>query len=145
MTLRTYPLDRTFDRGFDRAFEQLASSFFDVRRPTGPVVDAIWNGDAYVITVDLPGTPASAVAVDVAGTTLTIAVDSAQLQWKRSVRLGGRLDPEKVSASHVDGRLTVTIGTVDAPVARSIEIGTELPAIEATASDDQSSETNSQG
>jgi hypothetical protein len=87
------------------------------------------------------------------------------MQWRRSVRLGGRLDPDKVEASHVDGRLTVRIGTVDAPTARRIEVGTApLPALEPTgepsttaaidasstasateAADDQSSETNSAG
>lgn len=131
MIVRTRPL---FDRSFDRAFEQLTSSFFDFRSP-GPVVDATWDGDQYILSVDLPGVPASAVAVEVSGNTLTMSVDTPNLDWKRSMRLGGRLDPEKVSANHVDGRLTVTIGTVDTPAARRIEISTERPAIEAATTD----------
>ena len=67
------------------------------------------------------------------------------LVWHRSIRLGGRLDPQKVEASHVDGRLTVRIGAVDAPAARKVEIATaplaqldsadERAAIDATATD----------
>jgi HSP20 family molecular chaperone IbpA len=136
MIVRHRPTPNTFDVGFDRAFEQLASSFFDTRRShTGPVVDGAWSGDEYVLTVDLPGVPASAVEVEVSGTTLTISVATAELSWKRSLRLGGRLSPDKVSAHHVDGRLTVRIGSFDEPEARSIEISTAPPAIAATSTD----------
>ena len=123
---RTTP---TFD--LDRAFEQLTSSFFDVRRPAGPVVDGTWSDDQYVLTVDLPGVPASAVDVSVTGTTLTIEVVTDELTWKRSLRLGGRLSADKVSAQHVDGRLTVRVGSHAEPEARRIEIDTPVPAIEA--------------
>lgn len=121
LTVRTVP---QFDRSLDRAFDQLVGSFFENRRAAGPVVDASWQGDRYVLTVDLPGVPASAVGVDVAGQTLTLSATTDQIAWQRSIRLGGRLDPEKVEASHVDGRLTVRIGTVDAPTARRVEIAT---------------------
>jgi HSP20 family molecular chaperone IbpA len=125
-----------FDAGFDRAFEQLANSFFDSRRNhLGPVVDGSWSGDEYVLTVDLPGVPASAVDVEVSGTTLSISVATDELSWKRSLRLGGRLSPDKVSAHHVDGRLTVRIGSFDEPEARSIEISTSAPAIAATSTE----------
>ena len=70
------------------------------------------------------GVPASAVGVDVAGQSLTLSVTTEQMSWQRSIRLGGRLDPDKVEASHVDGRLTVRIGTVDEPTARKVEIAT---------------------
>ena len=136
----------TFDRNIDRAFEQLTNSFFDSRRQAGPVVDGAWHDDVYVLTVDLPGVPADAVSVEVTGTTLTIAAATDSMEWHRSLRLGGRLDPEKVSANHLDGRLTVRIGTFDEPEARTIAIDTSPApaAIEATGSDaDQSTETNS--
>ena len=123
-----------FDLSFDRAFEQLTNSFFD-RRSAGPVVDGTWNEGEYVLTVDLPGVPASAVDVSVTGNTLTIDVATDELTWKRSLRLGGRLSPDKVSAHHLDGRLTVRIGSYDEPEARRIEIETSVPAIEATSAD----------
>ena len=130
MIVRHRTTPTTFDLRFDRAFDQLATSFFDTRRSTGPVLDGSWAGDEYVLAVDLPGVPASAVSVDVTGTTLTIAVEADDLTWKRSLRLGGRLDPDKVGAHHVDGRLTVTVGSFDAPEPRSIEIATSAPEVE---------------
>ena len=42
--------------------------------------------------------------------------------------IGSALDPESVSANHVDGRLTVTIGAAAKPAARTIEISTTAPA-----------------
>lgn len=172
LTVRTAPVRTTplrtsaptrvspFDRSFDRAFDQLVGSFFDNRRASGPVLDAGWQGDTYVLTVDLPGVPANNVAVEVAGTTLTLTVTSGSAtsgtddqadrsEWRRSLRLGGRLDPDKVEASHVDGRLTVRIGTVDAPVARRVSIATApLPqldtAAEPAAIDTSSTDTGEQ-
>ncbi len=137
-----------FDRTIDRAFEQLTNSFYDTRRSPSPVVDGGWDDDEYVLTVDLPGVPAEAVTVDVAGTTLTLGATTDSFEWKRSLQLGGRLDAGKVSARHLDGRLTVRVGTIDEPENRSIAIDTTAPepAIEATSSDvdddDQSTETN---
>ncbi|HEY5663214.1 MAG TPA: Hsp20/alpha crystallin family protein [Ilumatobacter sp.] len=119
--------------GIDRAFEQLTSSFFDTRRQVGPVVDGAWKGDEYVLTVDLPGVAADAVTVEVTGTTLLLGAATDTMQWQRSLRLGGRLDPDKVHAHHVDGRLTVRIGTFDEPESRRILVATTPPpaAIEA--------------
>jgi HSP20 family protein len=139
-----------FDRSFDRAFEQLTSSFFDTHRSPGPVVNGAWVDDEYVITVDLPGVPAEAVSVEVTGDTLSLAAKTDSLDWHRSLRLAGRLDPDKIDARYVDGRLTVRVGTVGEPAARTIAIDTTPPdrAIETTTSDtageradDQSTDT----
>lgn len=128
--------DRNIDRNIDRAFEQLTSSFFETRRPAGPVVEGAWRNDEYVLTVDLPGVPADAVSVELSGDTLSLEARTDEMHWQRTLRLGGRLDPEKVSAHHVDGRLTVRIGTYDEPEARKIAIATTPPpvAIEAESS-----------
>lgn len=137
-----------FDRTIDRAFEQLTNSFYDTRRSPSPVVDGAWDHDEYVLTVDLPGVPADAVTVETAGTTLTVGATTDSFEWKRSLKLGGRLDAGKVNARHLDGRLTVRVGTIDEPATRSIAIDTSAPdvAIEATTSgetaDDQSTDTN---
>jgi hypothetical protein len=45
-------------------------------------------------------------------------------EWSRTLRIGGSLDPEKVAARYVDGRLTVKIGKVDQPESRRVEIDT---------------------
>lgn len=121
---------------FDRAFDQLTASFFEPRRRSGPHLEATWNDEALVLTVDLPGVPADAVSVEVAGRVLTLGVDTDSYQWSRSLTIGERLDPDKVEARHVDGRLTVKLGAVDEPEARRVAIDTSpAPAIEATADD----------
>jgi HSP20 family protein len=145
MIVRHRSLTPTFDRNLDRAFEQLTSSFFDHRRSTEPVVEGVWSEGDYMLTVDLPGVPADAVDVSVRGTTLTIAVDHDELTWTRSLRLGGKLSPDKVDARHLDGRLTVRVGAVDEPEARTIEISTATPAIETTAEVDDAVESTDSG
>lgn len=143
------PLASAVDRSFDRTFDQLTSSLFEPRRRF-PEVSAEWQDDTLVLTVDLPGVPADSVSVEVAGRSLTLGAHTDRLEWSRSLQLGTSLDPDKVSARHLDGRLTVRIGAVDAPEARSIAIDTS-PAPEAeldaapSASDqaDQAIETSS--
>lgn len=134
MIVRRFP--STFDHNIDRAFEQLTNSFFESRRPAGPVVDGSWRNDEYVLTVDLPGVSADAVSVEISGDTLALEAHTGEMHWQRTLRLGGRLDPEKVNAHHVDGRLTVRIGTYDEPEARKVAIATTPPpvAIEAESS-----------
>jgi HSP20 family molecular chaperone IbpA len=135
-----YPAS-TFGLDVDRAFEQLTNSFFDSRRQVaGPMVDGDWKGDEYVLTVDLPGVPASAVNVEVTGTTLVLSAGTDGMQWQRSLRLSSRLDPEQVHAHHVDGRLTVRIGTYAEPEARSIAIETTPPPAAIEANSEESTE-----
>lgn len=138
---------------FDRTFEQLTAGLFSpVTGRRMPEITARWDhtdgGDALVLTVDLPGVAAEAVSVDVAGRTLTLAVETADLHWSRSLQLGASLDTGAISARHVDGRLTVRIEPVAAPERRVIAIDT-APVREAIAHDtgttpgasDQSTET----
>src|SRR5215211_7865814 len=134
MLIRTRPyrplvLDRSFDRSFDRPFEQLTSSFFSTVKRT-PVVDAAWRDGDLVLSVDLPGVPVDQVGVSVSGRTLTLSAKTEHSSWERSMSLGAALDPEQVSASYVDGRLTVTVGATAQPEARTIEISTTAPAAE---------------
>ncbi len=144
-TLFPSPSTPAFDRNLDQVFEQLTSSFSAPRR-RAPQVEALWRDDTLTLTVDLPGVPADAVTVDVAGRTLTLGAHTDELEWSRSLQLGMSLDPAKVSARHLDGRLTVVIGQVDAPETRSIAVDTTPApapaAIEATEAD-QSTETTS--
>lgn len=136
--------DRPFDRNIDRAFEQLTNSFFETRRPAGPVVDGAWRNDEYVLTVDLPGVPADAVTVEVTGDTLSLEAHTDEMHWQRTLRLGGRLDAEKVQAHHVDGRLTVRIGTYDEPEARKVAIATTPPPVAIEAESSVADETDEQ-
>jgi len=138
-----YPSD-TFDRSFDRVFEQLTNSFFDSRRQPGPHVEGAWRDDEYVLKIDLPGVPADAVTIEVTGSTLVLTAATDTMEWHRSLKLGGRLDPDKVRANHADGRLTVWIGTYDEPESRRIEIDTAPApdAIEATVADSADESTD---
>ena len=134
---------------FDRAFAQLTRDLFAPARRT-PVVDAGWTDGTLVLTVDLPGTPAEAVGVEVADGTLTISVRSAEFgdqPWQRSIRLGSSLDAEKAAARYVDGRLTVTVPESAAPAARALSIDTTPApqaatpaAAEATSTEESTSE-----
>jgi HSP20 family molecular chaperone IbpA len=128
MLVRTRPYRPAFadDRASARAFDQLTSSFFTNVQRT-PVVDATWQDGSLVLAVDLPGTPADHVGVAVSGRTLTISVAGERSNWERSLRLGAALDAEAVSASYVDGRLTVTVAPAAQPEVRSIEISTSAP------------------
>ncbi len=99
MLVRTRPFNpRASTARFDRAFDQLTSSFWH-RPGARPVVDAAWDDGDLVLTVDLPGTPADAVDVAVAGRTLTLSATTDDHSWERSVRLGAALDPEQVTAT----------------------------------------------
>jgi HSP20 family protein len=133
MLVRTRPFNPALDRRFDRAFDQLTSSLLAAGRRS-PVVDATWHEGALVLTVDLPGTPSDAVDVSVAGRTLTLSAETEGIAWERSIRVGAALDPEQVSATYLDGRLTVTVGAVAAAEPRRVEISTTpAPAIEVAA------------
>lgn len=123
----------------DQQFEQLTRSLFDGRH-SGPAMRGSWVDDEYVLTVDLPGVPADAVTVEVVGDQLHLAVEHDEVTFDRSLRLHNTLDGDKVSARHVDGRLTVRIGQIDKPAARRVEIDTsaDAPAIEASSEDDDS-------
>lgn len=142
-------LVRTRTRPFDQAFDQLSRSFFTPASPRTPTVDAAWTDGSLVLTVDLPGVPASAVDVSVAGRTLTIAASTETLTWERSLRLGNALDPEQVVARHVDGRLTVSVSATPTAEPRRVEIVTdpvEPQAIEAQdAPQDATATSDSEG
>lgn len=140
MLVRTRPYRpavalHTFERSFDRTFEQLTGSFFS-SAPRTPIVDAEWRDGDLVLTVDLPGVPADQVGVSVSGRTLTLSATTEHASWERSLSIGAALDAEQVSASYVDGRLTVTVGAAAKPEARTVEISTTAPAaIESATSD----------
>jgi len=128
MLVRTRPYRPSVAfRSFDRAFEQLTSSF-SAAAPRTPVVDAAWRDGDLVLTVDLPGIPAEHVGVSVADRVLTLSAETEHLSWERTITIGSALDPEGITATHVDGRLTVTVAAAAKPEARTIEITTTAPA-----------------
>ena len=133
----------------DRMFDQLAANWFAAPGSRGrgaqgdlPHVEAEWDEGTLTLTVDLPGVPREAVAVEVAERALTVAVEHAgergEMRWSRTLQLGGSLDADRVAAHYADGRLTVTVPPAARPEPRSIAIegstDTTAPdAIEASA------------
>jgi HSP20 family molecular chaperone IbpA len=108
---------------------------------TTPAVAGRWADGVYELTADLPGVPQDAVAVSVAGRTLSIDVATDELTWTERIRLPQTLDAEQVSARYVDGRLTVTIAkTAEAePRSIAIEVASGQPEL-ATGDEAQSAE-----
>ena len=109
-------------------------------RSATPARSGEWIDGAYALAVDLPGVPEDAVAVAVAGRTLTIDVTTDTFRWSERIRLPQTLDPEQVSARYVNGRLTVTIGKTAEALPRSIAVET-TPAPRAELVEAQSDET----
>jgi HSP20 family molecular chaperone IbpA len=127
------PLDLS-SAAFDRTFQQLVAGLATPStRRTGPAVRATTSEGALTLTVDLPGVPAEAVGVEVADRTLTISAELDGSRWSSSTRLGGEFDLDSITATHVDGRLTVTVSAAPAPTARKIAVSTTpvVPAVEA--------------
>jgi HSP20 family molecular chaperone IbpA len=99
-------------------------------RSTTPALSGRWADGAYELTADLPGTPEDAVAVSVAGRTLSIDVVTDELTWNERIRLPQTLDPEQVAARYVNGRLTVTIAKTAEAAPRTIAVDTTAPRAE---------------
>lgn len=125
----------------DQVFNQLTRSLMSAT-PTSngtgrrqPFIQTSWVNDEYVLSVDLPGVRPDLVSVEVVGDRLRLVVGGDEFATDRSLRLHAQLDPSKITANHVDGRLTVRIGKIDAPEPRRIEV-THDEAIEAVASDE---------
>lgn len=141
MILRTRPFTPAFDQRVDRMFAELTRSLHANRTPT---VDAAWVDGQLRLTLDVPGTPEEAIAVEVAGRTLSISVDHEGSAWTRSVRLGAQLDPTQVAAHYAHGRLTITVAPIAEPEKRRVAIETN-PApravTESTATDEPADES----
>ena len=121
MIVRTRPFTPAFDQRVDRMFAELTRSMSGTRTPE---VAAAWHDGSMRLTVDLPGVADEAITVDVAGRTLTIAVDHEGTPWQRSFQLGAQLDPTQVSARYLHGRLTVTVAPAPEPEKRQIALDT---------------------
>jgi len=91
------------------------------RWPEAALVD---DGEAYVFTVDVPGSAAEDVTIDVHDATLTVSARRAlaapegyaqhraerrAFEWKRSVTLPAKVDSERTAAKLEHGVLTVRL------------------------------------
>lgn len=109
-------MDRTFDE-MDRGSVASATRNF----PPSNLHD---TGAAYVITAEVPGVAENALTINATQDVVTVAgertnevpegysvhrSERASVRFSRSYALPARIDPEKVSATLVDGVLTLTL------------------------------------
>ena len=136
-----------------RDLERLASGFFDVRRgPRTMPMDLYRDGDHYVLTADMPGIDPGSVDIDVDGQLLTIRAERSlpegdDVKWitrervpvsfLRQLSLGQGIDIDRISASYVNGVLSVTIPVSEKAKPRKIAVAADSasPVIEAHESD----------
>lgn len=132
-----------------RELDRFASTIFDTRRgPRQMPMDLYRDGDHYVLTADLPGIDPGSVDVDVDGQLLSIRAERTLpsgdgVKWitrereaasfLRQLNLGQGIDTENISASYTNGVLSVTIPVSEKAKPRKVEIVTETPVIESTA------------
>ena len=130
---------REFDdlyRQMGRWLNTVAGRLGDDRGPWSPLADVTETDDAYVVEVDLPGVKRNDIAVDLAGTELTISGELKEKERQglfrhRTRRTGGftyrvtlprDVDTDKIEAALADGVLTVRIPKSEAVKPRRIAI-----------------------
>ncbi|MEY9849524.1 HSP20 family protein [Streptacidiphilus sp. BW17] len=107
-------------------------------QPAPIPVDAWRDGDRYVIALDLPGVPADAVDVEVAGRLVTVRAErrptgrsqAARTEaggrrhgvFARRIELADTLDADRLEAGLHDGVLTLTVPVAGAVKPRKITV-----------------------
>ena len=130
MLIRTDPV-RELDR-----LTQALGHLGTMARPTSMPLDAVRDGDTFVIELDLPGVDHDSIDLDVERNVLTVraerplrATDAELLMaerpkgvFTRQLILGDTLDTERVEASYEDGVLTLRIPVAEKAKPRKIQI-----------------------
>jgi HSP20 family protein len=122
---------------FIAEFDRLTQRAFGATDGVGLPMDVIRLDDQLIVTVDLPGVAADAIAVNLENRVLTISAErrsthgdgaSVLLQERfegavsRRMRLPDWVDGDKVSADHRDGVLTVRLPLADQAKPRKIAV-----------------------
>lgn len=131
-------LDRmlTLNRAFDQAFGGSLGS-----RVWVPAIDVAERADAYLVQAELPGVSPDQVDVSFEQNVLTIrgtkpasfdvandgelrvfAAERVHGTFERSVRLPEFVSAERITASYMNGLLTITVPKAEAAQPRKIEI-----------------------
>lgn len=118
-------------------FDQLAQRMLGRSEGSGMPMDVTRRGEEIVLRVDLPGVPADKVGITVESQVLTISAerrheygDEEQLLLQerfegsltRRLRLPDFVDTDRVSATHSDGVLTVTLPVAEQARPRQIQV-----------------------
>jgi HSP20 family protein len=128
-------------RDFDRMTEQLlGAQSGTARAPRFMPMDLYRSGDHYVLHADLPGVDPGSVDVGVENNTLTIKAERSErtedgVQWisserftgtyMRQLALGDGIDADKISATYVNGVLTVTLPVAERAKPRRVSISVD--------------------
>lgn len=121
--------------------DRMLGTAFSSAGPAGglyPPVNVFDAGDAFVTKAELPGVTAEQVQIDVENDTLTLRGERAfsepspeaayhrrergEGQFRRVVRMPGRLDPDGAKAECRDGVLTVRISKAKETQPRRVQI-----------------------
>ena len=125
----------SFQQQFDRLFNQMWSDL--ATRPTTSSASAFnvrGTGDAWKVSLPLPGVDPQHVAIEAAGNTLTVRVnqpednENAYARFEQSITVPQFVDLEKVTASHRHGLLELTLPLKESMKPRRIQIDTAAPA-----------------
>lgn len=128
-------------RDFDRLTEQfLGAQSGSARAPRFMPMDLYRSGDHYVLHADLPGVDPGSVDVGVENNTLTIKAERSErtedgVQWisserftgtyMRQLALGDGIDADRISATYVNGVLTVTLPVAEKAKPRRVSISVD--------------------
>jgi HSP20 family protein len=128
-------------RDFDRMTEQLlGAQSGSARAPRFMPMDLYRSGDHYVLHADLPGVDPGSVDVNVENGTLTIKAQRSErtedgVQWisserftgtyMRQLSLGEGIDAERISATYLNGVLTVTLPVAERAKPRRVEVSVQ--------------------
>jgi HSP20 family protein len=128
-------------RDFDRLTEQfLGAQSGTARAPRFMPMDLYRSGDHYVLHADLPGVDPGSVDVGVENNTLTIKAERSErtedgVQWisserftgtyMRQLALGDGIDADKITATYVNGVLTVTLPVAERAKPRRVSISVD--------------------
>ncbi|MFF0205189.1 Hsp20/alpha crystallin family protein [Streptomyces sp. NPDC005017] len=134
MLMRTDPF-----REMDRIVQQLSGTSGTWSKPSVMPMDAYREGDAYVITFDLPGVSTDAIDIDVERNMLTVKAerrpvakaDAVKMElserplgvFSRQIVLADTLDTERIQADYDAGVLTLRIPIAERAKPRKISIG----------------------
>jgi HSP20 family protein len=121
----------SFQRQFDRLFNQMWSDL--ATRPTtaeGVNFHVRGTGDAWKVSLPLPGIDPQHVAIEAAGQTLTVRVDkpenadSGYASFEQTLTVPQFVDLDKITASHRHGMLELTLPLKESVKPRRIQIET---------------------
>ncbi|SDT74751.1 Hsp20/alpha crystallin family protein [Actinoplanes derwentensis] len=115
-----------------------ASSAGTWSRPTGMPVDAIRNGDEFVIAFDLPGVDADAIDIDIERNVLTVRAERRPIDlgeqavtqlterplgvFSRQLFLGDALDTDRIDAAYDNGVLVLRIPIAEKAKPRKVNV-----------------------